>query len=104
MPRLGSITRIALMLLLAVAVAGACFDADSAFIKPVHIGLTVAYGSVAPSTAAGGNGWRARIQHPAAPAATVALAYASTVIASGTVPFPTRAGNPIDLFSLRVRV
>lgn len=104
MSRLGSITRFAVIVLLAVAVVGACFDADSGFIKPGHFGLTVASGSAASSAATLGNGVYSRVQHPATESETFALAYVSTVIASGTVPFPTRAGNPIDLFSLRVRI
>jgi hypothetical protein len=92
------------MLLLTMAVASAYLDVGSALNKPAHFGLTVASGSGAPSAATIGNGARSRIQHLGAPTATVALAYVSTVIASGTVPFPTRAGNPIDLFSLRVRI
>jgi hypothetical protein len=103
MPRSRPIIRIAVSLLLGVAVLGACLDAGSRAAKPGHFGAT-AVSSSAAGPAALGDGVRSRVRHQAAPVATVALAYAAGVLASGTSPFPTRAGSPIDLFSLRVRI
>jgi hypothetical protein len=90
-------------MLMATAILGVCLDAGSGFATQGHIGATVA-SNMAPSAASVGDGARSRVRHQFAPLAIVASAYVTTVIASGTAPFPTRAGSPIDLFSLRVRI
>jgi hypothetical protein len=88
---------------MATAILGVCLDAGSGFAKQGHFGATVA-SNVAPSGTSVGDGARSRVRYQFAPVAIVASAYIMTVIASGTAPFPTRAGSPIDLFSLRVRI
>jgi hypothetical protein len=104
MSRSYSITRIALTLLLGLAVLGACFGADSGLAKPGHLGATAVSSSLGTPAAAVADGARSRLRLQNAGLPTVALAYVTTVIASGTSPFPTREGSPIDLFSLRVRI